>query len=243
MAAQKKLLSTLQEACPEVEVKAVLSTVKDGIEYFKTLPLVDIIFSDVQLPDGLSFEIFSETQIKIPVIFTTGYDKFMLSAFEFNGIDYLLKPIENEDLRKALLKYKMLEKHFDYQNNSLKNLLHFFGTKNKKRIIVKKGIENISILLENVVIFYSENKLVYIIDNNNKKFITDKTLIDLEAELDNSIFFRANRQYIINLNFVKSYKSYEKVKIQVDLSISESNHFIIVSQIAAPLFRKWISAT
>lgn len=214
----------------------------EGIEYFKKNPVVDIIFSDVQLSDGLSFEIFSETQIKTPVIFTTGYDKFMLSAFEFNGIDYLLKPIENEDIRKALLKYKMLEKHFALQNNSLNTLLQFLGPKNKKRIIVKKGVENISILLENIVIFYSENKLVYIIDNNNKKFITDKTLSELEAELDSSIFFRANRQYIINLNFVKSYKSYEKVKIQVDLSILENNHFIIVSQIAAPHFRKWISA-
>ncbi len=224
-------------------MKAVLSTVKEGIEYFKTLPLVDIIFSDVQLSDGLSFEIFSETQIKIPVIFTTGYDKFMLSAFEFNGIDYLIKPIENEVLRKALLKYKMLEKHFILQNNPLKNLLQFLDIKNKKRIIVKKGIENISILLENIMIFYSENKLVYLINSNNKKFLTDKTLSELESELDESIFFRANRQYIINLNFVKSYKPYEKVKIQVDLTIAENNHFIIVSQIAAPHFRKWISGT
>lgn len=224
-------------------MKAVLSSVKEGIEYFKKLPLVDIIFSDVQLPDGLSFEIFTESQIKTPVIFTTGYDKFMLSAFESNGIDYLLKPIGNEALRKALSKYKMLEKHFALQNNSLKNFLQLFGSKTNKRIIAKKGVENISIKHENIVIFYSENKVVYVIDNNNKKFITDKTLSELEAELDSSIFFRANRQYIINLNFVRSYKSYDKVKIKVDLMIPENNHFIIVSQIGAPHFRKWISGT
>ena len=238
---QDKLINLLDEMPFEINVMAVLSTVKESIDYFKQQRTVDIILSDVQLSDGLSFDIFRETGIDIPVIFITGFDKFMLYAFESNGIDYLLKPVEKEELHKAILKYKMFELHFINQNKSLKNLLELTGPRKKTRLIVKKGIENVSIRLEDIVMFYTETKMVYLIDKNEKKFIVDKTLNELEEELDNSIFFRANRQYIINLNFVKCYKAYEKVKLQVDLNISEKNHSIIISQITAPYFRKWIS--
>jgi len=238
---QDKLINILDEMPFEINVMAVLSTVKESIDYFKQQRTVDIILSDVQLSDGLSFDIFRETGIDIPVIFITGFDKFMLYAFESNGIDYLLKPVEKEELNKAILKYKMFELHFINQNRSLKNLLELTGPRKKTRLIVKKGIENVSIRLEDIVMLYTESKMVYLIDKNEKKFIVDKTLNELEEELDNSLFFRANRQYIINLNFVKCYKAYEKVKLQVDLNISEKNHSIIISQITAPYFRKWIS--
>ncbi|MFT3911143.1 MAG: LytTR family DNA-binding domain-containing protein [Ferruginibacter sp.] len=238
---QDKLIDILDEMPFEINVAAVLSTVKESIDYFKQQRTVDFILSDVQLSDGLSFDIFRETGIDIPVIFITGFDKFMLYAFESNGIDYLLKPVDKEELNKAILKYKMFELHFINQNKSLKNLLELTGARKKTRLIVKKGIENVSIRLEDIVMFYTETKMVYLIDKNEKKFIVDKTLNELEEELDNSLFFRANRQYIINLNFVKCYKAYEKVKLQVDLNISEKNHSIIISQITAPYFRKWIS--
>jgi DNA-binding LytR/AlgR family response regulator len=239
--AQQKLVDTLKEVSPEVHVKSILSTVKESIDFFKTSPFIDIIFCDVQLPDGLSFEIFRETQLKIPVIFTTGFDKFMLYAFENNGIDYLLKPIQNEDLEKALLKYKSFENHFTQQNQSLYNLLKTFYVKKKTRLLVKRGIENISLKMEDVAMFYTENKIVYVIDKNGKKFIIDKTLNELETELDKTIFFRVNRQYIVNLSFVKSYRPYEKVKLQVDLIVPDNNYFIIISQNTAPVFRKWIA--
>src|SRR5215216_4385891 len=116
---QEKLLDTLREVEPGLNVAALLTTVKESISYFTASSSTDIILSDVQLPDGLSFEIFKETGIKIPVIFITGFDKFMLYAFENNGIDYLLKPVDKEELRKALYKYKMLENHFAEQNKAL----------------------------------------------------------------------------------------------------------------------------
>ncbi len=234
-------MQTLEEVSPEFNVVAILATVKEGIEYFRNAPHIEIIFCDVQLPDGLSFEIFNETHIKIPVIFTTAFDKFLLYAFENNGINYLLKPITRDDVSKALLKNKMLESHFNEQHQSLQNLIQSLNGKKKTRLLVKKGIENISMKLEDIVIFYTENKMVYVFDKYGKKFVTDRTLNELEAELDDSIFFRANRQYIINLSFVKSFKPYEKVKLQVDLNIPEINHFIIISQNTAPNFRKWIS--
>jgi DNA-binding LytR/AlgR family response regulator len=239
--AQEKLLSALKEVSPALNVAAIFTTVKESINYFKTSPPIDIIFCDVQLPDGLSFEIFSETQIKIPVIFITGFDKFMLYAFENNGIDYLLKPVDKEELKKALYKYKMLENHFTEQNKGLYNLVQAFNAKKKTRLLVKKGIEYISLKIEEVAFFYTENKIVYVINKNGKKFLIDKTLNELETELDNKLFFRVNRQYIVNLSFVKSYKSYERVKLQLDLIVPNINHFIVISQLTASHFRRWIA--
>jgi DNA-binding LytR/AlgR family response regulator len=112
--------------------------------------------------------------------------------------------------------------------------------KRKARLLVQKGLENILLKLEDIVLFYTENKVVYVVDRFEKKYLTDSNLLELEEELDPQVFFRANRQYIININFIRSFRAYEKVKIKVDLNLSELNHCIIVSQETAPHFRKWI---
>jgi DNA-binding LytR/AlgR family response regulator len=237
--AQETLVSTLSTIAPDVHVVARLSSVQESISYLATQPAADLIFSDVQLGDGLSFEIFNQSGIRIPVIFITGYDEFMLNAFEYNGIDYLLKPVDKDSLNKALNKYRMLEKHFT-NHNSISNLLDYLGNHKKKRMMVKKGLENISLRLEDIVLFYTENKVVYVIDRAGKKYLADKNLAELEEELDSTIFFRANRQYIININFVRGFKSYEKVKLMVDLTLPDLNHPIIVSQEMAPQFREWM---
>jgi DNA-binding LytR/AlgR family response regulator len=239
--AQEKLLSILKEISPGLNVTAILTTVRESISYFKIARSTDIIFCDVRLPDGLSFEIFNETRIRIPVIFITGFDKFMLYAFENNGIDYLLKPVNEEDLRKALSKYRMLENYFAEQNKALYDLMKTFDVKKKTRLLVKKGIENISLRIEDVALFYTENKMVYVVDKDGKKYIIDRTLNELETELDKKIFFRVNRQYIVNLSFIKSYRPYEKVKLQLDLIVPHISHFIVISQITASHFRKWIA--
>lgn len=237
--ALENLVQMIHTIADDVQVIATLHTVKESIEYLSANPPADLIFSDVQLGDGLSFEIFNQSGNRIPVIFITGYDEFMLNAFEYNGIDYLLKPVDMEGLRKALAKYRMLEKHFA-SHHSLNNLLQYIGNHKKKRLVVKKGMENISLRLEDVVLFYTENKVVYVIDRSGKKYLADKNLAELEVSLDENIFFRANRQYIININFIKGFKSYEKVKLQVDLTLPELNHCIIVSQETAPQFREWM---
>lgn len=237
--AMENLLSTLSDVGDDVRVVARLQSVKESQQYLSEGHAIDIIFSDVQLTDGLSFEIFEKGNIKTPVIFITGYDEFMLNAFEYNGIDYLLKPFSKEDLRKALIKYKMLEKHFNNQN-SLSKLVQYIGNHKRKRMIVKKGLESISLMLEDIVLFYTENKIVYVLDRHGKKYISDKNLGELEEELDKNTFFRANRQYIININFIRGFKAYEKVKLLLNLSLSDINHTIIISQETAPSFREWM---
>lgn len=237
--AMESLISTLASIADDVQITARLSSVRESIEYLSQQPAVDIIFSDVQLGDGLSFEIFNPGQIRIPVIFITCYDEFMMNAFDYNGIDYLLKPVDKTELQKALTKYRMLEKHFT-DHHSLNSLLQYVGDHKKKRILVRKGMESISLRLDDLVLFYTENKIVYAIDRWGKKYMSENNLSELEEQLDQTSFFRANRQYIININFIRGFKPYEKVKLQVDLTIPELNHCIIVSQELAPQFREWM---
>ena len=140
--ALENLIATLSSIADDVHITARLGSVRESIEYLSQKPAVDLIFSDVQLSDGLSFEIFNQGNVRTPVIFITGYDEFMMNAFEYNGIDYLLKPVDKEDLRKALTKYRMLEKHFT-DHHSLTSLMQYVGDHKKKRILVKKVMENI----------------------------------------------------------------------------------------------------
>lgn len=240
-AVAQNLVATLKEVEPDVQVQSILGTVQESITYLSALPDVDVIFSDVQLTDGLSFSIFNEVRIDAPIIFITGYDKFMINAFEYNSIDYLLKPVCKEDLKKALEKYKRLKNHFSQTPSILTNFLQNFNQQKRTRIIVKKGLENVSLLLEEIVLFFTENKIVYVIDKAGRKFLADKNLSDLEQELDKKVFFRVNRQYIVNINYIRSFKSYERVKLQVELTLADLNYFIVVSQETAPLFRKWIT--
>lgn len=231
-----ELKKMILAASPETQLVGIFSTVKESVEYFSTHEGPDLIFSDVQLSDGLSFDIFNQVIIKSPVVFVTAYDEFMVNAFENNGIDYLLKPVDEKDLQKALIKYKNLEKHFNHHS-----FVNTFRHRARSRLVVKKGIENIALRIEDIAIVYTEDKLVFVIDKDGRKYRADQNLAELEKELDSSFFFRANRQYIINISFIKSYKAFEKVKLQVDLLMPELNHHIIISQENAPGFRKWIS--
>ena len=136
----------------------------------------------------------------------------------------------------------MLSNYFSTREPGLVKTIHFPERKKRTRLVVKKGAENIFILLENIVLFYTENKIVFAIDQAGKKYVANGNLSTLEPELDSNIFFRANRQYIINIGHVKSFRTYERVKLKVDMNSDELNnkHFIIISQETAPAFRKWI---
>jgi len=239
----EKLKNTLFEIAPDIIFSAIITSVKEGIFYFSGSPKQDLIFCDIHLTDGLSFEIFNRFQIDAPVIFTTAYDEFIMKAFDYNGIDYLLKPVNIQELSKALQKYKLLQQHFSNTSNKLSNLLEYIYTPKKTRIIVKKGLENIAVKTEDIVLFYTENKMVYVVDRQKAKYIYDKNLSILASELDPAVFFRANRKYVVNVNFIKSYKSYEKVKLMVDLSVPEIPHQIVISQETAAEFKKWMAGT
>ena len=219
-----------------VEVMAILGSVKESLEFFSDGCHADLIFSDIQLPDGLSFAIFEKIKCDTPIVFVTAFDGFIINAFEHNGIEYLLKPIDDKDLVKVVDKYKNLEKHFE-QRQKLKK----FFDKRKERLVVKKGFTNVLLRMEDIVLFYTESRVVYVLDKEGRRYMCDYNLAELETLLDNHIFFRANRQYIINIQYIRGYKTLERVKLAVDVNCIESNHSIVVSQETAPYFRKWIN--
>jgi DNA-binding LytR/AlgR family response regulator len=236
-----KLKGILSELISDVNFTAVITSVREGMDYFSANPKPDLIFCDIHLTDGLSFEIFNSFQVDAPVIFATAYDEFIMKAFDYNGIDYLLKPVNIQEVSKAYQKYRSLQQHFSTTAGKITNLLEYLGTPRKTRIIVKKGLENIALKIEDIVLFYTENKIVYLIDKQRSKYIYDKNLSELESELDPAIFFRANRKYIVNINYIKSYKTFEKVKLVLELIIPEMQHQIILSQETAPDFKKWLA--
>lgn len=235
----ESLVSTLADVAQDVKVITRLGTIRESIQFLSNPNDIDLIFCDVQLGDGLSFEIFNHVNIRIPVIFITCYEDFLMNAFENNGIDYLLKPVDKKELHKSLSKYRMLERHFSEHQPYYKLVQHMYEHK-KKRLIVRKGTEHISLKLDDIVLFFTENKIVYAVDRDGRKYLADHNLSELEQTLDPDTFFRANRQYIVNINYIRSFKTHEKVKLHIDLTIPEINHSIIVSQEMAPQFRDWM---
>jgi len=242
----RKLLSGfIKDYCHEVNIVSSVDNVKDGLEAITTFH-PDVVFMDIQLKGETSFDLLDKLgEIDFDIIFTTAYESYMLKAIKLSAVDYLLKPIEKEDVSKALWKYKNLQHHFQPNGpqESYSKLLAYIHSAGRSRLLVKRGLENILLKTEDVVLFYTEKKVVFVIDKFSKKYLLDKTLTELENELDQQLFFRANRQYIINLDYVKGFRPFEKVKLQVDLSNDELNHSIIVSQETAQAFKKWIRAS
>ncbi|HTJ51444.1 MAG TPA: LytTR family DNA-binding domain-containing protein [Cyclobacteriaceae bacterium] len=230
--AQAKLESMLRLLDPSVEVLAKLTSVKESLLWFSKNQSPDVAFVDIQLSDDHSFEIFRNQSITCPVIFTTAYDKFLLESFEFNSIDYLLKPITESKLKRALNKVRNLEQHF------IQNKLESLTSNSPKRILVKKGGEIISLQLDDVAYIFTDHKITFIKDTSGRQFILDKTLSELELDLDTKKFFRINRKYIAHIQSIEKFKSDNgKIKLYMKPEIKEEVH---VSKENAPLFRNWM---
>ncbi|MDR3714896.1 MAG: LytTR family DNA-binding domain-containing protein [Puia sp.] len=222
-----------------ISVIAGCDSVQECIRWLNRNPQPDLIMMDIQLSDGLSFNIFGACSITCPVIFTTAYDKYLTQAFEYSSIDYLLKPINPEKLKNAIKKYKNLQNHFV---NNHASLLEFLNNHDKKksRILVKKGIEYQTVRVEDIAYFFTEHKLVFLVDKENRKYLAEKNnLGELEEELDRNLFYRANRKFIINANYVRRFKPLERSKISVELALP-ANEEIIISQENAASFKKWM---
>jgi two-component system LytT family response regulator len=207
---------------------------------------------DVQLSDGLSFSVFKTCKITCPVIFTTAYNEYLTEALGFSSIDYLLKPISQDRLNNAIQKYKTLQAHFvgtsDHNSHDLNSYDHqnslpdFISRSDRKRsrILVRKGAEFQTVRIEDAAYFFTEHKLIFLVDKENRKYMAEKSnLSELEEELDKNLFYRANRKYIINANFIKRFKTLEKSKISVELTLPVNDE-IIISQENSASFKKWI---
>jgi len=238
--AAKRLQKMLQEAIPDAEVTDNIVSVSSGIKWFKENELPDLIISDIQLSDGLSFEIFKAVEILCPVIFTTAYDQYAIEAFTVNSIDYLLKPIKKEELAAALHKFnkiKPVASAIDIQQ-----LLKSFTNPSqeyKKRFVVRYGEHIKTINIEDVAFFYTEDKVNFLTTKEGRRFAIDYNLDSLENMLDPKSFFRINRQYIISIHSIAEMFAYSKSRVLVKLNPS-AKHETIVSTERSADFKLWL---
>ncbi|MCZ4693740.1 DNA-binding response regulator [Ancylomarina euxinus] len=226
------------------KVNKTLHSVATSVKWFEENNHPDLIFLDIQLSDGLSFEIFEKTKITCQVIFTTAYDEYALKAFKLNSIDYLLKPIDDEDLKKAMNKYH----HFNSQKNGanetfnleqIKQLLSTPQKTYKDRFTVKVGQHIRSIKTEDVECFYSENKASFIFTNTERNYPVDFSLEQLEELLDPSIFFRVSRKFFVNINSIKDILAYSNSRLKIKMTNYQQDE-IIVSRERVKEFKTWL---
>ena len=235
--AAEKLQKAIQQADPAIEIVAILNSVKASAEWLQENPMPDLLFMDIELSDGLSFKIMEKINITSPVIFCTAFDEHWQEAFEHNSIDYLLKPVKQEKLETALNKYDKLKQHFA---SGFHQLLHHQPQAGyKKRFLVKRGTDYVTVKTDDIAYFYAAHKLVCMIDSKNQKFILDQSLADIEKQLDPAQFYRVNRKYLIHLNAIKKIKSYPKSKLQLEVEPT-LNEEIIISQENVAGFKEWM---
>jgi two-component system response regulator LytT len=224
-------------------VGVMLHSVEEALNWFSENEHPDLIFLDIQLSDGLSFEIFEKTDIKSAVIFTTAYDEYALRAFKLNSIDYLLKPIDEDDLEVAVLKFKdrlPKQKPIQLDFDEIKKMLsNPFEKSFKKRFTVKIGQHLKVISTDEIECFFSENKGTYIHTFDNRNYLIESTLELLEQELDRADFYRISRKFIIPLKAIKEIVVYSNSRLKIILPTYKEDE-VIVSREKVSDFKNWI---
>jgi two-component system LytT family response regulator len=237
--AAEKLMKAIAKADPSIDVITVCNSISEATNWLMNNPMPDLLFMDIELSDGLSFKIFEKINITCPVIFTTAYDEYWQEALENNSIDYLLKPIKQDKLETALNKYEMLKKYFSQRLNDLLETQQQPNGEYKKRFLIKRGTDYISIKTDDIRYFFAAHKIVCIVDDRGQKFIIDQSLNDIEKQIDPSHFYRVNRKYLVHINAIRKIKTYPKSKLQLELE-PINNDEIIISQENVAAFKEWM---
>lgn len=239
----RRLQKVLEEVQPGIEIVEVLDSVEESIKWFNNHNAPDLIFMDIQLSDGLSFEIFENIKIYQPVIFTTAFDEYMLKAFKVNSIDYLLKPIKKEDLAQSIQKFHEMKSAFGNKElpdlNELISKIKVDDRKYKARFLAKQGEKLVSVEAGNIAYFQTRHGVVHLVTMQSKRYLMDQNLDELGLQLDPDKFFRANRQYLINFSAIKTVHKYHKGKLLVELLLA-TDESLTVSSEKAGIFREWL---
>lgn len=242
---EKPAARLLQRKLEKLKIKVgiLLHSVEEALDWFSKNEHPDLIFLDIQLSDGLSFEIFEKVDIKSAIIFTTAYDEYALRAFKLNSIDYLLKPIDEEDLEVAVSKFKFRipkqeTQQLDFEQIK-KMLSNPFEKSHKKRFTVKIGQHLKVIATDEIECFFSENKGTYIHTFENRNYLIEPTLEVLEQELDPENFFRISRKHIVSLKSVREIVVYSNSRLKVNLPTYKEDE-VIVSREKVADFKNWI---
>ena len=239
--AANRLKKMVLEIEPEANILENIVSVNSALTWLKNNPAPDLIFSDIQLSDGLSFEIFKNIEVNCPVIFITAYDEYAIDAFKVNSIDYLLKPIKKDDLENALQKFKKLSNKTT-AGLDIQKVLEVFKTPKsdfKTRFIVRYGEHIKTIKIEEVAYFYTEDKINFLTTNEGRRYTIDYNLDNLESLLDPKIYFRINRQFIICIQAISEMFTYSKSRVLIKLN-PPCKHETIVSTERSGDFKLWL---
>jgi two-component system, LytTR family, response regulator LytT len=239
--AVKKLQKTLAAVNESAEVVGTTDSIKTTVEWLMQNPQPDLILMDIELADGQSFEIFNLTEVKSPVIFTTSYDEFALKAFKVNSVDYLLKPIQKDELQAALNKFQKIKTNADVNIDSLvKELQQKLQPKEyRKRFLVKFGQKLISVEIGEIAYFYSDGRLNFFKTSDNKKFVVDYTMDELEDMLDPKMYFRISRSFYVSVNSIEKIDDYFGNRLILGLKPAVDKE-ALVSREKVTEFKKWM---
>ena len=237
--AAEKLERYLKQYDASIDILAVISSVAESVRWLKQYEeKTDLIFMDIQLYDGLSFDIFTEIRVQRPIIFTTSYDQYTLDAFKVNSIDYLLKPITYTELSRALQKVKNLESHFSSVGDVQKIINNLSHKKFKDRFLVQTGERIDSIDANDIAFFYAEGRTVFLVTIQSRKYVIDYRLEEIEGLVEPASFFRINRSFIVNINAIEAVIIYSSSRLKIDLK-SKTPKDLITSRERVADFKKW----
>lgn len=240
--AASQLQNLLNKSVFDFELLTIIDSVEDTVSWFRKNMAPDLVFMDIQLADGLSFEIFQKIEVTAPIIFTTAFDQYAIQAFKVNSIDYLLKPIKQNDLDAALNKFsKSKSSSNPIEPNILKELLSSIQTPQKRSgILVKEGSGFVQIRVLELLYMYSQDSITFGITHNNKRYIIDETMDQLFDSLDDTKFYRINRGQIISKMAIQKIEPYFNHRVKLSLSNPRDQEFIVSRQKTSD-FKDWMN--
>lgn len=237
--AARKLIRLLQEVDKQIEVLDILVSIEQATNWLTGNPAPELIFMDIQLEDGISFELFETCRIQTPVIFTTAYDEYALKAFKVNSVDYLLKPIAPDDLKAALDKFKTF--HWQQVNYSrLNTIINQLQPRTKERFLIKVGEHYKSIQTSSINCFFIMERSVFIRTDTRKSYAIDHSLDKIEQLVDPDLFFRVNRNFIVNYSAIRDILAYSSSRLKIILDTGTEKEDILVSRERVAEFKEWM---
>jgi DNA-binding LytR/AlgR family response regulator len=237
--AAQRVEKLVKAIVPEAKIIAILDSVKNSVQWFTTNPSPDLVIMDIQLADGISFQIFEQCQVKSPVIFTTAYDEYALKAFKVNSIDYILKPVDADELKTAVQKYKSLNAAPEKMLESIGYAVQMLTKKFKERFVIKVGEHLKSIEANDILFFFSLEKTTFAQTADGRKHILDFTIDQLEGLLDTSKFFRINRKYMVNVKSIQDMISHSNSRVKLILKTCDDPD-VIVARERVQDFKDWL---
>ncbi len=246
--AQQELKRLLALVSPEIEILDYIDSIEDSILWFAHNPHPDLVFMDIQLSDGLSFEIFKSAKIQSPVIFTTAFDEYAIRAFKVNSIDYLLKPIDLKDIKAAIDKFEKIRNHYagysvELKLEQIEKLVASIRPKTeyKSRFIAKSGDQIKYINASDIAYFFADDTIVFMVTENYGKYIVEYSLNELEAFVDPKFFYRINRTYIAHIKSIVKVHKFFNSRLKIELKPPVEDH-ILVSRVKVPGFLSWMES-